>query len=128
MGKDHTTERSTGTKRLCGSSSGKPTARLKKLISGLWALQYLIDQAVVDQSLVREMYTTFLASTFRSIRFGIKEAHSRGVAIQLNTFLDQGAVHVADDGTFSVVHEAMPRTVEALTRKLMTIQAEGNYE
>ena len=97
-------------------------------ISGLWALQYLIDQAVVDQSLVREMYTTFLASTFRSIRFGIKEAHGRGVAIQLNTFLDQGTVHVADDGTFSVVHEAMPRTVEALTRKLMTIQAEGNYE
>ena len=97
-------------------------------ISGLWALHHLIDQGVVDRSLVREMYTTFLASTFRSIRFGINEAHGRGVAIQLNTFLDEGAVRVADDGTFSVVHEIMPRAVEALTRELMTIQAQGDYE
>ncbi len=50
-------------------------------ISGLWALDQLIDQGVVDRSLERSMYTTFLASTFRSIRFGINEAHGRGVAI-----------------------------------------------
>ena len=41
------------------------------------------------------MYTTFLASMFRSIRFGINEAHGRGVAIQLNYFLDHGGVTVA---------------------------------
>ena len=38
------------------------------------------------------MYTTFLASIFRSLRFGINEAHGRGVAIQLNYFLDHGGV------------------------------------
>ena len=96
-------------------------------ISGLWALHRLIDTGVVDRSLERSIYTTFLASTFRSIRFGLNEAHGRGVAIQLNTFLDAGAVTVADDGTFAVDHGRMRDAVEGLTRRLMTIQAEGNY-
>ena len=48
------------------------------------------------------MYTTFLASVFRSLRFGVNEAHGRGQAIQLNYLLDQGAFKVNGDGTFTV--------------------------
>ena len=48
------------------------------------------------------MYTTFLASAFRSIRFGVNEAHGRGIAMQLNYLLDAGAFEVAADGTFTV--------------------------
>ena len=97
-------------------------------ISGLWALQRLIDKGVVDRSLERSIYTTFLASTFRSIRFGINEAHGRGVAIQLNTVLDTGAVTVSSDGTFQINHDRIPSAVETLTSRIMTIQAEGNYK
>ena len=96
-------------------------------ISGLWALRYLIEGGAVDRAMVRDIYTTFLASTFRSIRFGINEAHGRGVAIQLNTFLDAGAVTVGPDGTFSVHHDAIAEAVEGLTRRLMMIQARGDY-
>jgi len=64
---------------------------------------------------------------FRSIRFGLNEAHGRGVAIQLNTFLDAGAVAVGPTGTFSVIHERVRGAVEALTREIMTIQARGDY-
>ncbi len=97
-------------------------------ISGLWALHQLIDRGVLDTSLARSMYTTFLASTFRSIRFGINEAHGRGVAIQLNAFLDAGAVTVDDDGRFSVDHSRIRDTVTALTAELMTLQARGDVE
>jgi hypothetical protein len=97
-------------------------------ISGLWALHFLIDKGVIDRSLERQIYTTFLASTFRSIRFGIGEAHGRGVAIQLNTFLDAGAVTVGGDGRFRVDHARIRDAVEGLTRRLMTIQAEGDYD
>ena len=71
-------------------------------ISSLFAIQYLIDKGVLPKSLERQLYTTFLASTFRSIRFGINEAHGRGIAIQLNYLLDKGAVTVRPDGTFAV--------------------------
>ena len=97
-------------------------------ISGLWALQYLIDKGQLDSSLQRTMYTTFLASAFRSIRFGINEAHGRGQAIQLNYLLDQGAFRVNDDGTFTVDDSKIRDAVTALTREIMTLQAEGSYE
>ena len=73
-------------------------------ISGLFAIQYMIDKGVLPKSLERTLYTTFLASTFRSIRFGINEAHGRGIAVQLNYLLDQGGFLVRPDGTFAVDH------------------------
>jgi hypothetical protein len=97
-------------------------------VSGLWALHQLIDRGVVDSSLGRSMYSTFLASTFRSIRFGINEAHGRGVAIQLNAFLDAGAVTVDGDGRFAVDHSLIRDAVTSLTTELMTLQATGDVE
>ena len=58
------------------------------------------------------MYTTFLASAFRSIRFGINEAHGRGMAMQLNYLLDQGGFVVRPDGTFAVNHDKIKAGVD----------------
>jgi hypothetical protein len=96
-------------------------------ISGLFALQFLIDKGQLDKSLQQTMYTTFLASAFRSLRFGINEAHGRGQAIQLNFLLDQGAFKVNSDGTFAVDTAKIRDGVTALTREIMTLQAEGSY-
>ena len=96
-------------------------------ISGLWALQQLVDKGVLDRSFERTMYTTFLASAFRSIRFGIDEAHGKGQVLQLNHLLDAGAFRVAPDGTFSVDATKVKPAVTGLTRELMTLQAEGSY-
>jgi hypothetical protein len=73
------------------------------------------------------MYTTFLASAFRSIRFGLSEAHGRGIAIQLNYFLDAGAFKARPDGTFTVDNAKIGDAVTSLTRDIMTLQAEGSY-
>ena len=96
-------------------------------VSGLWALRLLADRKQIDPAITRTMYTTFLASAFRSIRFGVNEAHGRGIAIQLNTLLDAGAFKVNADGTFSVDTTTIADAVTALTRDIMTLQAEGNY-
>jgi hypothetical protein len=96
-------------------------------ISGLWALQQLVDKGVLDRSFERTMYTTFLASAFRSVRFGIDEAHGKGQALQLNDLLDAGAFRVAPDGTFSVDPAKVKDAVTALTRELLTIEAEGSH-
>jgi hypothetical protein len=96
-------------------------------ISGLWALQRLVDNGVVDKSLSATMYTTFLADVFRTIRFGLSEAHGRGMALQLNWLLDAGAVRVRADGTFTVDGSLVAPAVSALTREIMTLQAQGDY-
>jgi hypothetical protein len=96
-------------------------------ISGLYALQHLIDTGVVPASMQQTLYTTFLASAFRSIRFGINEAHGKGVAVQLNYLLDQGGFVVRPDGTFAVDEARIREGVIGLTHDIMTIQAAGDY-
>ncbi len=96
-------------------------------ISGLFALQRLIDQGVLGKDLQESIYDTFLSSAFRSIRFGISEAHGRGNALQLNFLLDYGAFLIERDGTFSVNQAKVKDGVMALTRELLTLEAEGNY-
>jgi hypothetical protein len=96
-------------------------------ISGLFALQFLIDKGSLPRAMERALYTTFLASAFRSIRFGVNEAHGKGIAVQLNYLLDQGGFAVQPDGTFKVNAGRIKEGVTNLTRDIMTIQADGDY-
>jgi len=96
-------------------------------ISGLFAIQHMIDKGVMPKSLETSLYTTFLASAFRSIRFGVNEAHGKGIAIQLNYLLDQRGFSVKPDGTFAVNPDRIKEGVASLTREIMTIQAEGDH-
>ena len=98
-------------------------------VTGLWALQYLLDKGVIDKSMQRTLYTTYLASMFRSVRFGINEAHGRGVAMQFNYFTDEGAIAYDEgSGRFSVDESKIRDAVRKLTTELLTIEAEGSYE
>ncbi|HZR24773.1 MAG TPA: hypothetical protein VFA59_14360 [Vicinamibacterales bacterium] len=96
-------------------------------ISGLFAIQHMIDKGVLPKSFEQSLYTTYLASAFRSIRFGVTEAHGKGIAVQLNYLLDFGAFSANADGTFSVNRAKVKEGVTALTHDIMTIQAEGSY-
>ncbi|MEO8077844.1 MAG: hypothetical protein ABI818_16075, partial [Acidobacteriota bacterium] len=95
--------------------------------SGLWALRQLAERQLIDPAIRKTMYTTFLASAFRSIRFGVNEAHGRGIAVQLNYLLDAGAFKVLPGGAFTVDDAKIGEAVTALTREIMTIEAEGSY-
>jgi hypothetical protein len=96
-------------------------------ISALFAIQHMIDKGAMPRSLEASLYTTYLASAFRSIRFGVNEAHGRGIAIQLNYLLDQRGFLINGDGTFAVNKDRVKEGVAGLTRDIMTLQAEGNY-
>jgi len=123
-----------------------PRAELKELFSaieeakadvtGLFALQYMMDHATTmkvgtvlpsDDAAQRQMHTTFLASAFRSLRFGLNDAHGKGMAIQFNYLLDRGAFVEHGDGTFSVDMTKIKAAVQDLVHDLLTLEAEGNY-
>jgi hypothetical protein len=97
-------------------------------ITGLFMLEYLYDHKLMNgPGYERPLYTTFLASAFRSVRFGVTEAHGKGMALQFNYLTDKGAFVVNPDGTFSVDVAKMKAGVRDLTHDLLTIEAEGNY-
>jgi hypothetical protein len=131
-----------------GDRATNPRLELKELFSaieeakadvtGLFALQYMIDHAdamkleqvldVKDKAAAeRKLYNTYLASSFRTLRFGIHEAHGKGMAIQMNWFLDQGGFVVKPDGTFAVDMSKIKDAVASLDREFLTLEATGDY-
>ena len=98
-------------------------------ISALFALQYLIDTGALDRTMEESMYVTFLAGIFRSVRFGLNEAHGKGMALQFNYLADEGAI-VQDTATgrFTADIPRFKQAARKLTAEIMTIQAEGAYD
>ncbi|MEZ5404057.1 MAG: hypothetical protein R2729_30535 [Bryobacteraceae bacterium] len=95
--------------------------------TGLWALRYLMHAGKLDEAQRPVFYTTFLASMFRSVRFGINEAHGKGVALQFHYLLEKGGIEAKPDGTFAVDMARFEAGVTDLTRELLTLEAEGDY-
>ena len=97
-------------------------------VSGLWSLARLVDEKALDPAIGQTMYDDVPRLGLPVDRFGINEAHGRGIAIQMNYLLDRGAFLVNADHTFAVDQAKMADAVTALTREIMTLQAEGSYE
>lgn len=105
-------------------------------VTGLFALQYMMDHArelglgetlPSDAAAERQLYTTYLASSFRTLRFGLNDAHGKGMAMQFNFYADKGAYVRHPDGTFSVDIEKMKAAVVELDHDLLTLEAKGEY-
>jgi hypothetical protein len=105
-------------------------------VTGLFALQYMMDHAKemglggilpMGDHAERQLYTTFLASAFRSLRFGLNDAHGKGMAVQFNYLSDHSGFVQSSDGTFSVDLAKIKQAVRDLDHDLLTIEAEGNY-
>jgi hypothetical protein len=98
-------------------------------VTGLFMLQHLYDRKLIEggASAERKLYTTFLASTFRSLRFGLKDAHGKGMAMQVNYLTDKGGFIAHPDGTFQVDFGKIKAAVRDLDHDLLTVEATGDY-
>jgi Peptidase family M49 len=94
--------------------------------TGLFMLQHLYDHKLMPEAEHR-LYTTYLASSFRTLRFGVHEAHGKGMAMQFNYLTDKGAFVENPDGTFAVNFQKIKPGVRDLVHDLLTIEANGDY-
>jgi len=98
-------------------------------VTGLFMLQHLYDKKLIagGPDKERQLYTTFLASTFRTLRFGLNDAHGKGMAMQVNYITDKGGFIAHPDGTFEVNFEKIRGAVRDLDHELLTLEATGDY-
>ncbi len=98
-------------------------------VLGMFNNIYMIERGELPETLRKQLWATFLASVFRSIRFGINEAHGAGNAIIFNYLLENGAyVYDAKTTKFKIDYDKIYDVVKSLANKLLVIQAEGNYD
>ncbi len=112
-----------------------PRQELKELYSaigeakadvlGLFMLQHFYDRGYLKND-EKALHTTYLASSFRTLRFGLHEAHGKGMALQFNYLTDKGAF-VARNGVWEVDEAKMRGAVRDLAHDLLTLEATGDY-
>jgi len=98
-------------------------------ILGLYMITKLHEAGELGDIDLRDNYVTFMASIFRSVRFGASSAHGQANMVRFNYFAEQGAfVRDADSGTYRVDFERMEDAMTGLSKLLLTLQGNGDYE
>ena len=98
-------------------------------ILGLYMISELHKAGELGDVDLRDFYVTFMAGIFRSVRFGAASAHGKANMVRFNFFLDEGAfVRDSETGRYRVDFERFERAIEKLSRLLLTLQGDGDYE
>lgn len=97
-------------------------------ILGLYMITRLHEKGEVTGDM-KEYYTTFMTSIFRSVRFGASSAHGKANMIRFNYFKDMGAFERnAETNTYTINFEKMEEAMNSLSEKILTLQGDGDYE
>jgi hypothetical protein len=96
-------------------------------VLGVWNILYAIDNNLHMTFTPAQLFATYAGLHFRSMRFGIDEAHGRGTAVQWNWLREQGAIVPKSDGTFTVDMTKMYPAIKSLATELLMLQATGDY-
>lgn len=110
-------------------------------VTGMYALKWLVDKNVLPKSRMEEFYASYLADIFRTVRFGVAEAHGRAVMMEFNYLVEQGAIQadrgaapikgqIAKGGTLRYVidYGKMPDALASLMKELLEIEATGDSQ
>ncbi len=97
-------------------------------VMGVYDILALVERGEMPADLRRTLEPTYVAGLFRSARFGLQEAHGRGVVSQFNFLMEKGALVVDAQNRFRSVPEKFPGAIRALLAEMLTLQANGDYE
>ena len=118
-----------GTVRAALQNHASALEEGKADVLGLYMVQSLFDKGMIDEGTIEDNYVTFLASIFRSIRFGSSSAHGRANLIRFNFFKEMGAFSYDESSdTYRINFEKVGPAVTALSEKILTLQGNGDYE
>ncbi|MDQ6769873.1 MAG: Zn-dependent hydrolase [Gemmatimonadota bacterium] len=95
-------------------------------IVGLYGLDWLMNKGVLPKARARDYYASHVAGIFRTIRFGVAEAHARAEMMEFNYFVEQGAITRDATGRYAIDFARMPVAVANLAKELLEIEATGN--
>ena len=97
-------------------------------ILGLYMVSQLLEKGVISEGTLEDYYTTFMAGIFRSVRFGASSAHGKANMIRFNFFQEYGAFSRNSDGLYRVNMDKMAEAIDALSRLILTLQGDGDYD
>ena len=104
-----------------------PIEEGKADIMGGYNVLYMMERGELDAAEKESYLATHFVGLFRSMRFGVVAAHARGAAFQYSYFKEAGAFTV-EDGKYRLDFEKMEQAVRDLTRDVVILQGNGDYD
>lgn len=95
-------------------------------ILGLYMVTQLKEQGVLEEGELEDYYVTFLASIFRSVRFGASSAHGKANMLRFNYFNQNGAFTRNENGKYAVDMVKMKEAVAGLAEIILRLQGDGD--
>lgn len=97
-------------------------------ILGLYMIRQLLAKGAITEGVLEDYYTTFLTGIFRSVRFGASSAHGKANMVRFNYFAEHGAFSRNEQGLYSINVEKMTAAVNSLSKLILTLQGNGDYQ
>ncbi|OUR92692.1 Zn-dependent hydrolase [Flavobacteriales bacterium 34_180_T64] len=96
-------------------------------VLGLYMVQQLHAKGEIEGDM-KDYMTTFMASIFRSVRFGASSAHGKANMIRFSFFKEKGAFKRNENGTYTVNYDNMIVAMKDLSGLILKLQGDGDYD
>lgn len=96
--------------------------------TGMFALQWLVDHGALPKEKLDESYASYVADLFRTVRFGIAEAHSQAEMMEFNYLSERGAIRRNPTGRYAIDYAKIPTAIADLSKELLQIEATGDRQ
>ncbi len=117
-----------GTVRMALKEHASAIEEGKADILGIYMIQKLREKGEITEGELMDEYVTFMAGIFRSVRFGASSAHGKANMMRFNFFREAGAFNRDEEtGKYRINVEAFEQAIEDLSRKILTLQGDGDY-
>jgi hypothetical protein len=94
-------------------------------VTGMFGLKWLIDKGVLPKEKLEEYYASYVAGLFRTVRFGVGEAHGRAAMMELNYLAEREAIK-QENGKYRIDPAKMPDAIALLAKELLEMEATGD--
>jgi hypothetical protein len=96
-------------------------------ITGMVCVKWLVDHGAIPKDKLNGIYASFLGESFRTVRFGIAEAHGQGAMMELSYLTEQDAIRRdRSTGLYEVNFEKIPAAMALLAKELLEQEATGD--
>jgi hypothetical protein len=97
-------------------------------VTGMFGLKWLIDHGALPKEKLEEFYASYVGGIFRTVRFGVAEAHGQAEMMEFNYLASRDAIRREASGRYIIDYEKMPGALADLAKELLEIEATGDRQ
>jgi hypothetical protein len=97
-------------------------------VTGMFGLKWLVDHGALPKEKMEEFYASYVGGIFRTVRFGVAEAHGQAEMMEFNYLSSRGAIRRDASWRYAIDYDKIPDAMADLAKELLEIEATGDRQ